>query len=153
MRTTLHSEATVGDRPKGTGKANRPSLNYLQLALLGGGIWLIATFIIRRWGQVFFVPTNGVMMGLCFLTFLVTIPLITHGLVRGLNIPAHQRLSAVLGLALPGLFLDVLTTYWFPQIFPNLTPSAAGPFGAWLLWGYAVMLLTGLFLVPNKFYL
>ncbi|MFN5515398.1 MAG: DUF5367 family protein [Cyanobacteriota bacterium] len=33
----------------------------------------------------------------------------------------------------------MVTTYFFTQAFPHVLPTADDAFGAWLLWGYAIV--------------
>ena len=51
------------------------------------------------------------------------------------------------------MLLDVLSLSFFETIFPNpfvLSASATAVFGAWLLWAYSLILVTGL--SPNSLY-
>ncbi|MCY4023164.1 MAG: DUF5367 family protein [Anaerolineaceae bacterium] len=54
------------------------------------------------------------------------------------------RLRATLLLALPGMLLDVPVVHYLNDWLPNLAPSLAGSYGAWLLWAYALALLAAL---------
>ncbi len=113
---------------------------FVSLSFL---IWLIATLTLRFWGQIFFIP-NALIMSVDFLWSLFFLPPLVYGIFRWQKVPPQQRLDAAIWLAVPGMLLDVLTTYFFPQVFPNMVPSVDGPLGAWLLWGYAIVLITGL---------
>ncbi|MBD1925718.1 DUF5367 domain-containing protein [Trichocoleus sp. FACHB-90] len=106
-------------------------------------IWLVATVIMRLWGHTFFIPENNFSMGSSFLFSLVFLPLLAYALFRWKKVQPHQRRDAAICLAIPGMLLDVVTTYFFTQVFPNVLPAADGAFGAWLLWGYALVLITG----------
>ncbi|HEY9846300.1 MAG TPA: DUF5367 domain-containing protein [Candidatus Caenarcaniphilales bacterium] len=95
-------------------------------------------------GQFFFHPENPLLL---VLLFAATVPLIAGVLypVYGWKkvIPAERPLAAVC-VALPALALDVLSVLWFPWVFPNLPPTASSCFAAWLLWGYFLILATGI---------
>jgi hypothetical protein len=106
-------------------------------------IWLIATSILRLWGHTFFIP-SALIMSVNFLWSLFFLPPLVYGIFRWQNVLPQQRQDAAICLAVPGMLLDVLTTYFFPQVFPNMLPAVDGAFGAWLLWGYAIVLITGL---------
>lgn len=105
-------------------------------------IWLIATLILRLWGHTFFIQ-GDLIMSVNFLWSLFFLPLMVYGIFQWQNVPPQQRKDVAIYLAVPGMLLDVLTTYFFPQVFPNMLPLVDGPFGAWLLWGYAIVLVTG----------
>ncbi|MBW4471897.1 MAG: DUF5367 domain-containing protein [Stenomitos rutilans HA7619-LM2] len=107
-------------------------------------IWLSATVVLRLWGHTFFMPNNNVSMVSNFLFSLTFLPLLVQAILRWQKVPPHQRLEAAVCLAIPGMLLDVATTYFFTHAFPTILPIAAGAFGAWLLWGCAIVLLTGL---------
>jgi Family of unknown function (DUF5367) len=106
-------------------------------------IWVIATVIMRLWGHTFFIAENNVSMGGSFLFSLLCLPPIAYGLFQWKKVQPNQRRDAAICLAIPGMLLDVVTTYFFAQVYPNVLPSADGAYGAWLLWGYALVLITG----------
>ncbi|NJR52797.1 MAG: DUF5367 domain-containing protein, partial [Leptolyngbyaceae cyanobacterium CSU_1_3] len=77
------------------------------------------------------------------------LPLLVYAIFRWKKVPTNWRLEAAVCLAIPGMLLDVVTTYFFVQAFPHVLPTADGAFGAWLLWGNAIILLTGLITSRN----
>jgi hypothetical protein len=107
-------------------------------------IWLIATVVMRLWGHTFFITNSNLSMISSFLFSLTCLPLLVYAIFQWKKVPPHQRQEAAICLAIPGMLLDVVTTYCFAQAFPNVMPTADGAFGAWLLWGYAIVLATGL---------
>jgi hypothetical protein len=119
-------------------------LSYKIFLAAGFLVWLAGTAAMRLWGHVLFLPANPLSMVDCFLFLLIGMPLLVYGILRSQHLPPHQYLEAIVWMAIPSMFLDVLTTYFFAPIFPNMPPSASGAFGAWLLWGYTVVLATGL---------
>lgn len=119
---------------------------FLGMSVL---VWLIATLVMRLWGHTFFIAENNLSMGASFLFSVLCLPLFVYGLFRWQKVQPDQRRTAALCLAIPGMLLDVVTTYWFAQVYPNVSPTADGAYGAWLLWGYALVLLTGLMTGQN----
>lgn len=107
-------------------------------------IWLTASVVLRLWGHTFFIPDSNLSMVSSFLFSLTCLPLLVYAIFQLKKVPPHQRQEAAICLAIPGMLLDVVTTYFFAQAFPNVLPTADGAFGAWLLWGYAIVLVTGL---------
>ncbi|HEY9697450.1 MAG TPA: DUF5367 domain-containing protein [Trichocoleus sp.] len=107
-------------------------------------IWLTATVVLRLWGHIFFIPDSPLSMVSSFLFSVTCLPLLVYAILQWKKVLPSQRLEAAVCLAIPGMLLDVVTTYFFTQAFPNVLPTADGAFGAWLLWGYAIVLLTGL---------
>lgn len=107
-------------------------------------IWLMATVVMRLWGHTFFIPDSNLSMVSSFLFSLTCLPLLVYAIFHRQKVLPRQRQEAAICLAIPGMLLDVVTTYCFAQAFPNILPTADGAFGAWLLWGYAIVLVTGL---------
>lgn len=105
-------------------------------------VWLGATLVLRLWGQHFFIPESALSMGGMFLSSIALLPPLIYFLLQ--KVQPQQRLEAAMWLTLPAMLLDVDAIYFFAQVFPNLSPSAAGACGAWLLWSYAIVLITGL---------
>jgi hypothetical protein len=107
-------------------------------------VWLILTSTLRLWGHTFFITSSNLVMSLNFLWPLLLLPLIVYGIFHWQNVQPQQRTPVSICLAIPSMLLDIPTTYFFPQLFPNMPSSADGAFGAWLLWAYIIVLLTGL---------
>jgi len=102
------------------------------LLLIGLGIWIGGTLLLRVGGQFLLRPGNGKGT---LLLFAVSFPLIAW-LVRRLcrRLPPEQWLRAALSLALPTLLLDPFSSAFFSVVFPNMDPPVAGVFGGWMLW-------------------
>lgn len=114
--------------------------------LWGVLVWLGATTFVRLGGQWFF---NGDFTMLLF-AFGIMIPLIalaTYPFYRWRDVKPSERPTAALYAVLPGMILDVFVILFFPFVFPNLEPTEAAPYSAWLFWGYSLGLMTGF--IPN----
>lgn len=132
--------STQSDRPE---NLNQP-VSYAFFLFASFAVWLIATLLMRFWGQNLFIVDSYVSMGGSFLFSLLCLPAFVYGLFRWQNVHPAQRREAAICLAIPGMLLDVVTTYFFDQVLPNISVTANGAFGAWLLWGYGLVLITGL---------
>jgi hypothetical protein len=103
------------------------------MVVIGFAIWLGATIALRVVGQfVFALPSLALLA--------ITLPLMIG--VALLVLPRHDRATAAIYLAAPGMLLDTVSTIVFPRVFPNIRPDAAGLFGGWLLFANVVVLLT-----------
>jgi NhaP-type Na+/H+ or K+/H+ antiporter len=118
-------------------------LSYGFFVFWSVAVWAVATLILRIWGQMFFIPESNLSMGASFLFSALFLPPLVYVLFRWQKVQHDQRGEALIYLTIPSMLLDVVTTYFFAQLFPNLPTSAACAFGAWLLWGYAIILITG----------
>lgn len=123
---------------------------FSEFLLAGVLVWLEATVVIRLWGHKFFIPESNLSMGGTFLFSLLFLPLLVYALFRWKQIPPHQCSTAAICLAAPGLLLDVVFVYFFRQFFPNMPATADGAVGSCLLWGYALVLVTGLVMSQGK---
>ncbi|NJK27355.1 MAG: DUF5367 domain-containing protein [Coleofasciculaceae cyanobacterium SM2_3_26] len=126
---------------RASGKSQFPYGFFCWASLL---IWAIATVILRLWGHLFFIADNPWSVEGSFLFSLLCLPTLTYGLFRWQRVQPDRQGDAAICLALPGMLLDAVATYFFASLFPNLSPNAVSAFGAWLLWGYALILVTGL---------
>jgi hypothetical protein len=50
------------------------------------------------------------------------------------RLPPQEWLAGAVSLVLPTLLLDPFSSAFFPAVFPNIDPSAAGVFGGWMMW-------------------
>ncbi len=115
----------------------------LRAAGVGFLLWLAFTAAFRFAGQYFFIPDETLMLALFIATPLLMAAL-TFLLLRLLREARGDEAEAAIGLAFPGMFLDVFVTREFPSVFPNLDPALDGAFGALLLLAYGAVVLTGL---------
>ncbi len=110
--------------------------------LLGFILWLVATILLRLLGQIFFSTPLAVV-----LTFLVTGVVLVLALLRlfvRTRMDLSRRLRVALSLALPGMFLDILSVTFAALVFPNIPATAQTAFAGCLLWAYSLVLLTAL---------
>jgi len=113
----------------------------LRLFLYGFGIWIAGTLALRLAGQRILHPDNWTAT---LILFAVSFPL-TAWLVRRLCRrfqPAREAWPAgAISVLLPTLCLDPFSSAFFPLVFPNMAPEAAGVFGGWMLWCCAAALV------------
>ena len=108
-------------------------LLHVRMLLYGLGLWLGGTLILRFAGQRLLHPGN---VGATLVLFALSFPLMAW-MVRRLCVrfalPREQWPGAALSVALPTLLLDPFSSAFFPVVFPNMAPEAAGIFGGWML--------------------
>jgi len=111
-----------------------------KLALAGLGIWLGATVALRLWGQYLLDPSVAGVAAL----LVVSAPIMFYlprRLFRAARIERASFGRAAAVLVAPGMLLDAIATIWFPLVYPNIRPEAAGLFGGWLLFCNAIALI------------
>jgi len=116
---------------------NMSSYSFLNrpLVVVGFAIWLAATLALRLAGQHLLPPPAGAAGTLAI--FAAAFPAMA-GLARGMcqrfEPDRARRPAAAVSLALPTLLLDPFSSAFFPSVFPNIAPEAAGVFGGLMLW-------------------
>jgi hypothetical protein len=107
----------------------------------GVAVWAVATLALRLIPSSWFAlpPAAG-------LTVVAASSLLLTFAVRRIlkPLPAAERPGAAAAFAAPGLIGDALVTGFFATVFPNMPAERDGLFGALMLWGYGVMVITGL---------
>jgi hypothetical protein len=105
-----------------------------RLVLIGLGIWIGATLVLRVAGQHLLHPANWAST---LILFAVTFPLmawLVRQLCDGSKLPRQEWPAGAVSVLLPTLLLDPFSSAFFPVVFPNMPAEAAGLFGGWMLW-------------------
>jgi len=113
----------------------------IRLVLCGLVIWGAGTVALRLAGQHLLHPGNWQRI---LILFAVSFPLmawIARRLCRRFQLPREQWSLGAISIAMPTLLLDPFSSAFFPIVFPNMPPDAAGLFGGWMLWCCAGALL------------
>lgn len=103
------------------------------LLLYGLALWVIGTIGVRFGGQFLLRPASVSGVLLLYAISIFAMALLTRRLCRVAGLPRHEWPAGAVSLALPTLVLDPLSSAFFPAVFPNIAPSAAGLFGGWML--------------------
>lgn len=100
---------------------------------IGFVIWLTATIVLRFTGQYLLHPENPLAMaGLLVVSFPV-MALVARRICADASLPREQWPAAAIFLVTPTLVLDTFSSAFFPLLYPNIPPLAAGLFGGWML--------------------
>ncbi len=113
------------------------------LILWGLSVWFAVAILIRLAGHVLLSPTNTLLLTAFFLSVIPLMLSVTYPVYWWLGLSTDaQRIAAAL-MSIPGMFLDVLLVLFAETVFPAMATEAVVHFGAILLFGYAIVLLTG----------
>jgi len=115
-----------------------------HLAIAGFVIWLAATVALRLAGQwVLHAGSTAAILALLAVSapLMWTLP---RGLFARFAIPPSEYAAGAIALVAPGMALDTISAIWFPRVFPNVSPDAAGLFGGWLLFCNVLALLSAM---------
>jgi hypothetical protein len=105
----------------------------LRLLFYGLGLWIGGTVALRLFGERLLHPGRHVSEFLLLVISFVLMALLLRRLCTRLRIPRDQWPVSAISLALPTLLLDPFSSAFFPVVFPNIAPAAAGLFGGWML--------------------
>jgi hypothetical protein len=113
-----------------------------RLALAGFGIWLAATVALRAGGQWIFKPDQTIWIALLLGISAPAMFALPRGLFARFSIAPEGYGLGAIALVAPGMLLDTISAIWFPRVFPNIRPDAAGLFGGWLLFCNVLALIS-----------
>jgi hypothetical protein len=106
----------------------------MRRALLAGLLlWIAGTIGIRLGGRRLLVPDQMPRTLLLYLASFVLMALLIPRICRRLGLRREAWFQAATLLILPTLVLDSFSCAFFPAVFPNIDPAAAGVFGGWML--------------------
>lgn len=114
-----------------------------SLVLWGLLVWFVVAVSMRLVGHVLLSPTNPVLVAIFFVSVVPLMAMVTYPVYRWFGIQRELRGSAAALMSLPGMFLDALLILFAGVVFPSMEPGTVVNFGAILLFGYAIVLLTG----------
>ncbi len=103
------------------------------LLLYGFALWVIGTIGVRFGGQVLLRPESAASTIVLYVLSVLAMAFLTRRLCRVAGLARSEWPAGAVSLALPTLLLDPLSSAFFRNVFPNITPSAAGLFGGWML--------------------
>jgi len=112
-----------------------------RLLAYGFLLWLAGTVGVRLWGRFLLHPGSLLGTSLLYALSFLAMAGLSPRLCRQAALPRREWPSGAISLALPTLLLDPLSSAFFPVVFPNITPAAAGLFGGWMLCCCAGVLL------------
>lgn len=111
-------------------------------------VWAAVAATVRLSGHRLLDPESPVVVVAFFVATVPLMALVTYPIYRSFGIESVGRPRAAAVMSLPGMFLDVLLVAFASVALPNLSTGAVVNVGAILLFGYAVVLLTGF--VPRR---
>jgi len=113
--------------------------------LVGWGltVWVAVYAFVRVASDVLLSPLTPLVLGGFFVAVVPLMAAVTYPVYRRFAIPHTARPTAAVLMSMPGMMLDVGLLLSAPLSLPGLSLPALVNFGAILLFGYTVVLLTG----------
>ena len=120
-----------------------------KLVIWGLLVWFSVAVTIRLTGHILLDPNNPVVVAGFFVLVIPLMALVTYPVYNFFNSERPARPIAAAIMSIPGMFLDVGLVLNANQLFPAMSQAMVVNFGAILLFGYAVVLLTGFYPARN----
>lgn len=122
------------------------------IPVLGVGflIWLLATLAFRFAGQFFFITESPVILIALYVAVIPALATISILTFKKFKLSGLENVVAGVLLVLPGMIIDTFVIQFFEETFPNMPSSRVAAFGSWLMWAYAVVLLTSVVIGLRK---
>lgn len=105
----------------------------IALVVYGFALWLIGTLALRLAGEHLLHPGSPASTLMLFAASFIAMAWLSRRLCRRSGLAAADWPAGAISLALATLVLDPFSSAFFPLVFPNITPAAAGLFGGWML--------------------
>src|SRR5262245_61504135 len=105
----------------------------IRLLTTGLGLWLVGTVALRLAGERLLPPSHGVLAVVLLVAGAAACAWLVHQLCAGARLSRDEWLPGAVAIVLPTLCLDAFSATFFPTVFPNIDPGAAGFFGGWML--------------------
>jgi hypothetical protein len=113
------------------------------LLLWGLSVWVAVAVLVRLAGHVLLSPANTLLLTAFFLSVVPLMVSVTYPVYWWFGLSSEARRGAAALMSIPGMFLDVLLILFAGTVFPAMATEAVVHFGAILLFGYAIVLVTG----------
>ena len=120
-----------------------------RLFLYGLAAWIFGTAVLRIWGQSLLQPGDWKRTLILFGASFPVMAWLVRRLCRRSGLHKDEWVAGAVWVLLPTLVLDPFSSAFFPAIFPNMAPEAAGIFGGWMLWCCAAGLVGASIRLPR----
>ena len=101
--------------------------------LYGLLLWITGTVTLRFAGQGILHPGRLLSTIILYVVSFAVMAVLIPRIPRSLKLDKDSRFAAISLLILPTLILDPFSCLFFPTVFPNIAPAAAGLLGGWML--------------------
>ena len=105
----------------------------MRLLRAGLVLWLVGTVALRLAGQRLLPPGHSIAAILLLIGGAAGSAWLVRRLCAGARLSREEWLDGAVAVVLPTLCLDAFSATFFPTVFPNIAPAAAGFFGGWML--------------------
>lgn len=120
------------------------TMNYQKFSLLFGfSVWLVATLVVRYWGNAIFQVENKLLLSGLFLGAIPVLYLLANWVFSLYNLSGDAKLRSAVLMTAPGMVCDVACIKFHYVVFPTLTLEQSVVMASWVIWVYIIVLLRG----------
>ncbi len=120
-------------------------MNYKKFSLLFGfSIWLIATLLMRSFGDSILIIENTIVLASLYFGVIPLLFFLIKYVINRFKLCQKAQLKSAVLMAVPGMFCDVLCIKFHAIVFPKFTLDQTITLGSWVLWIYTLVLILGL---------
>jgi hypothetical protein len=101
--------------------------------IIGFVIWMAATVALRFSGQYLLHPGNLAAIAILLGASFPLMGFVARRICADASLPREQWPAGAIMLVTPSLVLDMLSSAFFPIVYPNMSEQTAGLFGGWIL--------------------
>jgi hypothetical protein len=108
---------------------------FIKPRLLTAGLvlWLVGTAALRFAGHRLLPPGHPIVAIVLLVAGAAGSAWLVRHLCASAQLSREDWLAGAVAIVLPTLCLDAFSATFFPAVFPNIAPAAAGFFGGWML--------------------
>ncbi|WP_300489149.1 DUF5367 domain-containing protein [Flavobacterium sp.] len=123
-----------------TYKENYPLISFI----VGFLVWLLATLLFRIAGQHFFIVDNPLVLITLYIILIPALGFISTAVFTKCKLDNLESIKSAAIMVLPGMLLDTVCIQFFEKLFPNMPEIYSKTFASWLMFAYAIVLISGL---------
>ncbi|OJV54321.1 MAG: hypothetical protein BGO31_11830 [Bacteroidetes bacterium 43-16] len=112
--------------------------------MVGFLVWLFASILFRVAGHYFFIVDNVFVMVVLYLMLIPAMGFMSTAVFKRFKLDNLESVKSAAIMVLPGMLLDTLCIQFFEKIFPNMPEIYSKTFASWLMFAYAIVLISGL---------
>lgn len=121
------------------------TINYQKFSFVFGfSIWLVATLIVRYWGDTIFPIENNFLLSGLFLGAIPVLYFLVKWVYSLYKLSGDTIVKSAVLLVVSGMVCDVACIKFHSIVFPTLTLEQSVVMASWVIWVYTIVLLIGL---------
>ncbi len=106
---------------------------HRRLLTVGLALWIAGTALLRAAPARLMPLDDATVILIVFALSFLACAWLVRAACQGARLSPREWPAGAIAILAPTLVLDPFSSAFFPLVFPNLPPDAAGVFGGWML--------------------